>query len=223
MRKFLQDLKPERFEDLVAALALYRPGPIESGMADCFINRKNGCETIGYLHPLLEPLLRPTYGIILYQEQVMQISNVLAGCNMGEADALRKSMSRRDGNEIGKGRKKFIRGCSARRISPEIAERIFEQMSYFAQYGFIKAHATAYALICYRTAFLKAFHPAEFMTTTLNAAIRNRDAAVLAACLQECGKTGIELLRPDPSTARFTCSVAGSRQIRLGLGTARRV
>ena len=176
MRDLLKKLSPERFEDLIALLALYRPGPIGSGMLDDFIERKHNLKPIKYEHPKLEPILKDTYGIMLYQEQIMQAASLLAGFSLAQADILRKAMGKKIPEVMEKERSNFIQGCKKNGIKESTAEKIFDLIEYFSGYGFNKSHSTAYALISYRTAYLKANYPVEFMTAllTLNVIIRIR-------------------------------------------------
>src|SRR3989338_7959380 len=167
MRDILKKLKPERFEDIVALLALYRPGPLGSGMIDDFIRRKRGEITVRYDHKLLEPILKETHGIIIYQEQVMRIVNILAGLSLSQADSLRRAMSKKTPEVMDELRSSFIEGAVKNHIEKRTAEKIFKLIEHFAGYGFNKSHSTAYAMISYRTAYLKANYPVEFMTALL--------------------------------------------------------
>src|SRR5690606_4733120 len=169
MRDLIKRLKPDCFEDLVALIALFRPGPLQSGMVDDFISRKHarGGAPIDYLHPSLEPVLRSTYGVILYQEQVMQIAQVLAGYSLGGADLLRRAMGKKKPEEMAKQREIFVKGAVERGIDERLATHIFDLMEKFAGYGFNKSHSAAYALVTYQTAWLKAHYPAEFMAAVM--------------------------------------------------------
>ena len=158
-KELLKKLKPDKFADILPLVALYRPGPLQSGMVDSFINRKHGREEVTYLHPLLEPLLKETYGVILYQEQVMRIANRLAGFTLNQADNLRKAMGKKKPEIMAKFKDQFMSGSLANGIPKEIAQNIFELMEYFAGYGFNKSHSAAYAVITYQTAYLKANYP----------------------------------------------------------------
>jgi DNA polymerase-3 subunit alpha len=195
MRDLLTRLRPERFEDLIAILALYRPGPIGSGMVDEFIKRKRGLIPIKYEVPILEDILKETYGVIVYQEQVMKIANVLAGFTLQEADLLRRAMGKKLPEEMEKQKEKFIQGAKKNSIPLKKAEKIFDQMAYFAGYGFNKSHSAAYAMITYQTAFLKAHYPLEFMTALLTSEMGNEDKIV--RYLSECRTMGIKVLPPD--------------------------
>jgi DNA polymerase-3 subunit alpha len=195
MRNLLKDLQPQKFEDIIAVLALYRPGPMKSGMVKEYIERKRDPSKIKYDHPLLEPILKSTYGVILYQEQVMQIANKLANFTMSEADVLRKAMGKKELSEMEKMREKFVKGAISNGVDKEVAEKIFENISKFAGYGFNKSHSTGYALLSYQTAYLKANYPLEFMTALLNSEIGNPDKIV--EYIEECERMNIWVLPPD--------------------------
>lgn len=220
LRRILCDLKPERFEDIIAVIALYRPGPLGSGMVEDFIKCKNGEQEIEYIHPMLENILQETYGVILYQEQVMRVAEELANFSLGEADILRRAMGKKRPEELAKQKDKFISGALVNNIDRYKAERIFELMESFAGYGFNKSHSAAYALISYQTAYLKAHYPMEYMCAFLTSVIDNRDKVVFY--LKECQSLGIEILPPDinESFENFTVSKAG---IRFGLGAIKSV
>jgi len=205
MQDLLKRLKPEKFEDIIAVLALYRPGPLQSGMVDEFINRKNGKSRVEYLHPKLKPILKETYGVILYQEQVMRIANELAGFSLGEADILRRAMGKKIPQLMEEQREKFIQGAAEREIDVRVAERIFELMAHFSGYGFNKSHSTGYALISYQTAFLKANYPLEFMAALLTSEKDNTDKLVYY--INECQRMGIEVLPPDINQSRDNFTV----------------
>lgn len=221
MRSLLVNMKPNKFEDLIALLALYRPGPLGSGMVEDFIKRKLGTIAIEYEHPILESILKQTYGIILYQEQAMEIASQLAGFTMSEADTLRQAIGKKIPEIMEAERKQFIDGAISRGIKAEIAERIFKLIEHFAGYGFNKSHSTAYAMISYRTAYLKANYPVEYMTALLSSEINNPDK--LVEYIQEARNMGIEILAPDvnESYARFT--IVGEKSIRFGLGAIKNV
>jgi len=195
MRNLLRDIQPQKFEDIIAVLALYRPGPMKSGMIKEYVERKKDPSKIKYDHPILEEILAPTYGVILYQEQVMQIANKLANFTMGEADVLRKAMGKKIPSEMEKMREKFVNGAVSNGVKREIAERIFENISNFAGYGFNKSHSAGYALLSYQTAFLKANYPLEFMTALLNSEIGDQDK--IAEYIEECERMNIWILPPD--------------------------
>jgi len=221
MRDLLKKLRPERFEDLAALLALYRPGPIGSGMLDDFIKRKRGDLTIKYDHPLLEPILKETYGIILYQEQVMQIASQLAGFSLAQADLLRRAMGKKIPEVMTQARATFLDGCRKHGIHQRIAEKIFNLMEYFSGYGFNKAHSTAYAMISYRTAYLKAHYPIEFMTALLTSEIGNTDKIV--QYIEEAKRMGLVILPPDINASCATFTIAGPAVIRFGLTAVKNI
>ncbi|MFI3241517.1 MAG: DNA polymerase III subunit alpha [Alphaproteobacteria bacterium] len=193
MKDVHQQIKPDRFEDLIAIVSLYRPGPMDN--IPSYIKRKHGEEEVVYLHPALEPILKETYGIMIYQEQVMKIAQVLGGYTLGGADKLRKVMGKKMIDEIPKQRKMFIEGALENEITEEVAGAIFDQMEKFASYGFNKSHAAAYSLISYQTAYLKAHYPTEFMCATMDLDKGNTDK--LAFFKDECVKMGIDVLQPD--------------------------
>ncbi len=204
MQDLIKKLSPEKFEDLIAILALYRPGPLHSRMMDDFIDRKRGRSEVKYLHPKLKPLLEETYGVILYQEQVIKIANVLAGFSLGEADILRRAMGKKVPRLMEEQRSKFIEGTKKQGFDTSLATRVFELMAHFAGYGFNKSHSAGYALICYQTAYLKANYPLEFMAALLTSESENTDKLILY--IDECKRMGIEVLPPDinSSSAAFT-------------------
>ena len=220
MREILVRLKPETFEDIIALVALYRPGPLGSGMVDDFIKRKRGLTAIKYELPELEPILKETYGVILYQEQVMKIANVLSGFSLAEADILRRAMGKKIPEEMEKMKKTFIDGAKKNKINEKKAEKIFELIEYFAGYGFNKSHSAAYALIAYQTAYLKANYPVEFMASLLTSEMGNTDKIV--RYIRECKSMGIKILPPDvnESSMQFTIVEEG---IRFGLAAVKNV
>lgn len=220
MRAILKELKPENIEDITALIALYRPGPLGSGMVEDFINRKHGKQVIEYLHPWLEDILKETYGVILYQEQVMQIAGRIANFTMGEADILRRAMGKKKPQEIMALKEKFIAGAADNHVEKEVAARLFDLMENFAGYGFNKSHSAAYALITYQTAYLKAHYPLEYMCAFLSSIIDHQDRVVYY--LKECKSMGIKILPPDinESCENFTVSAQG---IRFGLGAIKNV
>ncbi|MBU4306000.1 MAG: DNA polymerase III subunit alpha [Candidatus Omnitrophica bacterium] len=221
MRDLLKKLKPDKFEEIIALLALYRPGPLGSGMVDDFIKRKHSVEKVRYDHPLLEPVLKDTYGIILYQEQVMRISNVLAGFSLAQADVLRRAMGKKIPEVIENLKKSFIDGAVYKGIKKNIAEKVFGLIEFFAGYGFNKSHSAAYALISYQTAFLKANYPVEFMAALLTGEKDNTDK--IALYINECKHMRIKILPPDinESFAQFT--VVSDNSIRFGLSAIKNV
>jgi DNA polymerase-3 subunit alpha len=223
MKDLIRRLQPDCFEDIVALVALFRPGPLQSGMVDDFINRKHGKidGPIDYLHPSLEPVLKPTYGVILYQEQVMQIAQVLAGYTLGGADLLRRAMGKKKPEEMAKQRSIFVTGSVQRGVKEEVAAHIFDLMEKFAGYGFNKSHSAAYALLSYQTAYLKAHYPAAFMAAVLSADMDHTDKVV--TLIQECADIGLQVKPPDVNTSRYEFAVGGDRTIRYGLGAVRGV
>ncbi len=221
MRDLLRRLKPDCFEDLIAVLALYRPGPLGSGMVDQYIERKHDPSKITYPHPLLEPILKETYGVILYQEQVMQIASVLAGYSLGEADILRRAMGKKKKEVMEQQREKFISGAFKNGVSREKAEEIFDIIAVFAGYGFNKSHSAAYALISYQTAYLKAHYRTEFMAAFLSSKLGAKKD-VMARYVREVRLSGIKVYPPsiNESDERFT--VIGD-VIRFGIGAIAKV
>ncbi len=224
MRDLIKRLQPDRFEDLVAILALFRPGPLQSGMVEDFINRKHGRgdAVIDYLHPSLEPVLKHTYGVILYQEQVMQIAQILAGYSLGAADLLRRAMGKKKAEEMAEQRSIFVTGAMQRGIAERTATHIFDLMEKFAGYGFNKSHSAAYALIAYQTAWLKAHYPEAFMAAVMTADMDNTDKLVVYK--DDCTKTlGIALEPPNVNRSAFAFAVGGHRRIVYGLGAIKGV
>ena len=218
MRNLLVRIKPECFEDLIAILALYRPGPLESGMVDDFIKRKHDPSKIAYDPPELESILKETHGVIVYQEQVMAIANRMAGFSLGQADLLRRAMGKKKPEEMAKQKELFLEGAKANGFTEKKAEKIFDQMAYFAGYGFNKSHSAAYALVTFQTAYLKAHHPTEFMAALLTSEMGNTDKMV--GYFTECRERGIPILPPDvnESQKNFTIVEGG---IRFGLAPSR--
>jgi DNA polymerase-3 subunit alpha len=223
MKDLIRRLQPDCFEDIVALVALFRPGPLQSGMVDDFINRKHGRNEapIDYLHPSLEAILKPTYGVILYQEQVMQIAQKLAGYTLGGADLLRRAMGKKKPEEMAQQRSVFISGAVARGVRERLAEHIFDLMEKFAGYGFNKSHSAAYALLAYQTAYLKAHYPAAFMAAVLSADMDHTDKVV--TLIKECADMDLEVLPPDINASRYEFAADGERRIRYGLGAVRGV
>ncbi len=215
MRDLLKKLMPERFEDLIALLALYRPGPIGSGMLDDFMKRKHGQVPIKYEHPKLEPILKETYGIMVYQEQIMQIASALAGFSLAQADILRKAMGKKIPEVMEKQRNNFTHGCLKNGIKESTATKIFDLIEYFSGYGFNKSHSTAYALISYRTAYLKANYPVEFMTALLTSERDNTDKIV--TYVNETHQMGLKVLPPDINESDVLFKVENESSIRFGL------
>jgi DNA polymerase-3 subunit alpha len=223
MKDLIRRLQPDRFDDIVAINALFRPGPLQSGMVDDFIDRKHGRGEgpIDYLHPSLKPVLEPTYGVILYQEQVMQIAQVLAGYTLGGADLLRRAMGKKKPEEMAKQRSVFVDGSVSRGVEPSVAAYIFDLMEKFAGYGFNKSHSAAYALLSYQTAYLKAHYPAAFMAAVLSADMDHTDKVV--TLINECTDIGLQVKPPDVNHSTYEFTVGGDRTIRYGLGAVRGV
>ncbi|OFW17665.1 MAG: DNA polymerase III subunit alpha [Acidobacteria bacterium RIFCSPLOWO2_02_FULL_65_29] len=221
MRDILRKAKPQRIDDLIALNALYRPGPLRSGMVDDFIARKQGRTEVKYELAALEPILADTYGVIAYQEQVMRISNVLAGFTLGEADILRKAMGKKNPEVMAKQRGKFIDGAKQRGVSERKAAHVFELMEHFAGYGFNKSHSTAYALLAYQTAYLKANYPWYFAAALLTIEAQNADK--LALYLGECRERGIPVLPPDINESQLRFTVEPGRGVRFGLTAIKNV
>jgi DNA polymerase-3 subunit alpha len=216
MKELVRKLRPDTFEDIIALVALYRPGPLQSGMVDDFCNRKHGRAAVAYPHPLLEPILKPTYGVIVYQEQVMQIAQVLAGYSLGGADLLRRAMGKKKPEEMAKERVKFEAGAAQRGIDAHLATAIFDLMEKFAEYGFNKSHSAAYALVSYQTAWLKAHYPAEFMAAVLSSDMDNTDKVV--NFLDDARALGLTVLPPAINEGTWMFEALGERRIRYGLG-----
>jgi DNA polymerase-3 subunit alpha len=220
MRDILRRYQPTRIEDLTALNALYRPGPIQGGMIDDFINRKHGRTRVSYDLPELKEVLEETYGVILYQEQVMQIANRLAGFSLGEADILRRAMGKKKREEMAAQRQKFVNGCRANKIPEKKAERIFDLMAEFAGYGFNKSHSCAYALLAYQTAYLKTHYPVEFMAALLTSETGNTDKVV--KYINEARGMGITVLPPDVNESDLYFTPVGEA-IRFGLAAIKNV
>jgi DNA polymerase-3 subunit alpha len=220
LRRILREIVPSRFEDLIAIIALYRPGPLGSGMVEDFINCKHGQQKIEYIHPMLEDILKETYGVILYQEQVMRIASDLGNFTMGEADILRRAMGKKRPEELASLKDKFIAGANKNKVSEDIAKRLFDLMESFAGYGFNKSHSAAYAMISYQTAYLKTYFTVEYMCAFLSSVIDNQDRIVFY--LKECQRLGIPILPPDinESFENFTVT---RNSIRFGLEAIRNV
>ncbi len=214
MQRIIKKLKPDCFEDLIAIVALYRPGPLGSGMVDDFIDCKHGEKEITYLHPVLEPILKETYGVILYQEQVMRIATDMAGFSLAGADLMRRAVGKKKPEELKAQRERFLEGAIKNGISKEIAEEVFGLIDFFSGYGFNKSHSAAYALIAYQTAWLKTHYPVEFMAALLS---NTTDQDKIALFLNECRRLNIRILSPDinKSGQEFTLD---KNAIRFGLG-----
>ncbi|WP_298718211.1 DNA polymerase III subunit alpha [uncultured Oceanisphaera sp.] len=226
MKDLIKRLQPDSFEDMIALVALFRPGPLQSGMVDNFIDRKHGREAVSYpdatwQHESLKPILEPTYGIILYQEQVMQIAQVLAGYSLGGADLLRRAMGKKKPEEMAKQRAGFEAGATENGIDGELAIKIFDLVEKFAGYGFNKSHSAAYALVSYQTLWLKTHYPAEFMAAVMTADMDNTDKVV--TLVDECQRMGLNLLPPDVNSGRYRFTVNEDGHIVYGIGAIKGV
>lgn len=220
MKELLRRLKPEKFDDLIALVALYRPGPLGSNMVDEFIKGKHEEKKIEYILPELEPILKETYGVILYQEQVMKIAQALSGYTMGEADELRKAIAKKKTQLIKKHRERFIEGGISRGFKREIVERLFSLIEHFGGYGFNKSHSAAYAMIAYQTAYLKSHYPLQFMASLLSQDMGNQDKTIKN--IEECKKMGIKILPTDINESQADFAIVGDG-IRFGLGAVKNV
>jgi len=221
MKDLIKRLQPDSFEDIIALVALFRPGPLQSGMVDDFINRKHGRSEVVYPHPDLEPILSPTYGVILYQEQVMQIAQVLAGYSLGGADLLRRAMGKKKPEEMAKQRITFTEGAVERGVDEKKATYIFDLMEKFAGYGFNKSHSAAYALVSYQTAWLKAHYPAAFMAAVLSADMDNTDKVV--TLIDECLTMELVVNPPNVNECQFPFAARDDKTIIYGLGAIKGV
>jgi DNA polymerase-3 subunit alpha len=228
MKELLKKLKPNTFEDIIAVLALFRPGPLESGMVDDFVNRKHGRASVDYFHPDLENTLKSTYGVIVYQEQVMLISQIFGGYSLGGADLLRRAMGKKKPEEMAEHRVLFEQGALKKGYDPKVAVKLFDLMELFAGYGFNKSHSAAYALISYQTAWLKAHHPAEFLAATLSSDMD--DTGKMQIFWRDCLLNGIKVLPPDvnasgyrfePVADEYTAKGKPPRTIRYGMGAVK--
>ncbi len=215
MKDLIKRLKPTKFEEIVALLALFRPGPLDSGMHDEFVNRKNGKVPVTYPHKLLEPVLSETYGVILYQEQVMESARVLAGYSLGQADILRRAMGKKQVEEMDKQRTIFVNGCKDNNIKEDLANKIFNLIETFAGYGFNKSHSAAYALLSFQTAYLKTYYPEYFMAAVLSSAQGNTDK--ISSIIKECKDMNISVLSPNILTSGTNFFVNPKKQIEYGL------
>lgn len=216
MKKLLKKLQPDRFEDIIAVLALYRPGPLGSGMVDDFILRKKGQQKIDYFHPDLKDALEPTYGVIVYQEQVMQISQIIGGYTLGGADMLRRAMGKKKPEEMAKHRETIAAGAKKKGYDPALAEELFDLMTKFAEYGFNKSHTAAYAVITYQTAWLKAHHCAAFMAATLSSDMDNTDTVKIF--YDDALANGLNILGPDINASGYRFTPVDRATLRYGLG-----
>ena len=226
MKELIKRLRPDTFEDIIALVALFRPGPLQSGMVDNFIDRKHGREAISYpdaqyQHECLKEILQPTYGIILYQEQVMQIAQVMSGYSLGGADLLRRAMGKKKPEEMAKQRESFETGAKNNGIDPDLAIKIFDLVEKFAGYGFNKSHSAAYALVSYQTLWLKTHYPAEFMAAVMSADMDNTDKIV--TLVDECQRMGLTILPPDLNTGRYKFTVDEQGRIVYGIGAIKGV
>jgi len=221
MKDLIKRLQPDCFDDIIALVALFRPGPLQSGMVDDFIERKHGRAKVHYPHPDLEPILKPTYGVILYQEQVMQIAQLLAGYSLGQADMLRRAMGKKKPEEMAKQREIFVDGARSRDVDEKQATYIFDLMEKFAGYGFNKSHSAAYALVSFQTAWLKAHFPAAFMAAVLSADMDNTDKVVML--IDECRDMRLTLESPNINTCKVVFSVNEEQTVLYGLGAIKGV
>lgn len=221
MKELIHRLQPDCFEEIIALVALFRPGPLQSGMVDDFINRKHGRSVVEYPHPDLEPILKPTYGVILYQEQVMQIAQTLADYTLGAADLLRRAMGKKKPEEMAKQRAIFTEGATARGVDANVATTIFDLMEKFAGYGFNKSHSAAYALVAYQTAWLKAHFPAAFMAAVMSSDLDNTDKVV--TFIHECGHMKLQVLPPSINRSQYPFTVLDDHTVIYGLGAIKGV
>ena len=226
MKRLIERLQPDNFEDIIALVALYRPGPLQSGMVDDFIDRKHGRKQLAWPHEdyqldILKPVLEPTYGVILYQEQVIQIAQVMGGFSLGSADILRRAMGKKKAEEMAKQRSGFLAGCENNNIDKDLAGNIFDLVEKFAGYGFNKSHSAAYALLSYQTAWLKHHHPAAFMAAVLSADMDNTDKVVVL--IEECNSMGLIVTPPNMNHSQVRFSVLDDNTVLYGLGAIRGV
>lgn len=226
MKELIGRLLPDSFEEIIALVALFRPGPLQSGMVDNFIDRKHGRETVSYpdpnyQHETLKPILEPTYGVILYQEQVMQIAQVMAGYTLGGADLLRRAMGKKKPEEMAKQRESFQSGARNNGIEPELAVKIFDLVEKFAGYGFNKSHSAAYALVAYQTLWMKVHYPAEYMAAVMSADMDNTDKIV--TLVDECERMGLKILPPDVNAGLYKFNVDQQQRVVYGIGAIKGV
>jgi DNA polymerase-3 subunit alpha len=220
MREYLRKLEPSTFTDLTVMNALYRPGPLDSGMIDTYILRKKGDEKVSFLHPTLEEVLSSTYGVIVFQEQVLKIANLLAGYSLGKADLLRKAMGKKIAELMADQKKEFVSGATAGGVDARVADEIFNQIETFARYGFNKAHSTSYACVAYQTAWLKVHYPKEFMAALMSSEMSDSDR--IYVLLEECRRMKIDVLPPDVNESAVDFRVVEGR-IRFGLKAVKNV
>jgi DNA polymerase-3 subunit alpha len=216
MKDLIKRLQPDTFEDIVALVALYRPGPLESGMVEDFINRKHGRAKADYFHPDLEVPLKPTYGVIVYQEQVMQIAQIIGCYSLGAADLLRRAMGKKNAEEMAQQRNIFVQGAVNRNVEEDKATRLFDLMEKFAGYGFNKSHSAAYALVSYQTAYLKAHYPAAFMAATLSSDMDNTDKVHIAYI--DTLAQAVRILPPDVNSSGYRFAPTDEKTLAYGLG-----
>jgi len=216
MKELIKRLHPDVFEDIIALVALYRPGPLQSGMVDDFVNRKKGISKVTYQHPDLEPILQSTYGVIVYQEQVMQIAQVLAGYSLGGADMLRRAMGKKKPEEMAKQRSIFMEGAEKNEVGTASATEIFDLMELFAEYGFNKSHSAAYALVSYQTIWLKAHYPAAFMAAVLSADMDNTEKVVIF--VEDCRQMELDVVPPDINRSHYKFISENEGNVIFGLG-----
>ncbi|MCX8515167.1 MAG: DNA polymerase III subunit alpha, partial [Burkholderiales bacterium] len=221
MRRVLVKLEPDNFEEIIALLALYRPGPLGSGMVDDFVKRKKGEQEVNYFHPDLKNCLEPTYGVIVYQEQVMQISQIIGGYSLGGADLLRRAMGKKKPEEMKKHKDTFIEGAVNKGYTADLAENLFDLMAKFAEYGFNKSHSAAYAVISYHTAYLKAHYPGSFLAATMSSELNNTDK--LYELYQDCLDNNITVLPPDINKSEYVFTPLDENNIRYALGAIKGV
>lgn len=221
MKALVRRLQPTEFRDLIAVLALFRPGPLDSGMADDYIERKHGRQPVAYPHPAAEEVLAQTYGLPIYQDQIMLLAQRLAGFTLGEADVLRRAMGKKKPEEMAEMEAKFVEGCVRNAIPDSDARRLFSDIEKFARYGFVQAHATAYAFITYWTAYFKAHYPTEFMAALLTSVQENTEK--VAAYIEECRGMGIAVLPPDVNESDAGFTPVGEGRVRFGLGAIKHV
>ncbi|MCE1228393.1 MAG: DNA polymerase III subunit alpha [Firmicutes bacterium] len=219
MKSLLRKLQPDRFDDLIALNALFRPGPLGAGMGDTYVNRRHGREAVTYLFPDLESILAPTYGVILYQEQVMQIASLVAGYSLGDADMLRRAMGKKDKAKMAKEKDKFIEQGAMRGYDKAKVAELFDLIEYFAGYGFNKSHSAAYAMVAFETAYLKANYRTEFMAGLLSTKSQRTDDVV--KYIQNCREIGIQVLGPDINESMLDFTLTGPRQIRFGFAAVK--
>lgn len=220
MRDLLKKMKPDSFEDIIALLALYRPGPLESGMVDDYVKRKHGVMAAQYELPQLEGILKETHGVILYQEQVMKIASVLSGYSLGEADLLRRAMGKKKAEEMAAQRQRFLEGSHSKSIPEDKAKKIFDLMEKFAGYGFNKSHSAAYALVSYQTAYLKAHYPLQFFGALITSDMDNTDKVI--RYINDCREMKIEVRPPDINESSWSFSIANGKLL-FGLGAIKNV